>query len=325
MRRLLDISASLDPELSSVFASFPEIEDAADNWEGARAKLLERRRRFGDRADTSGLRTVNQRDVTVAAISTADPAVKLRVYSMGVVTESPDPAILWLHGGGFTMGTVDMDDEMCRRIVLNARAVVVSVDYGLAPERPFPAAINDAYAALRWMSSASSQANIDRLRIAVAGQSAGAGIAAGLSLMARDRKELHIAYQVLLYACLDDRLRTPSSREILDPRSWNRKIAAGAWQAYLGQAGGDVTGYAAPARAADLSGLPPTYVMVGGFDMVRDENLEYASRLMRSHVPTELHVYPGAFHGFELLVPDATVSQKATADWQGALRRVLHP
>jgi acetyl esterase/lipase len=236
------------------------------------------------------------------------------------------PGILWIHGGGFTMGSVDVDEPLCRRLAAAVDAVVLSVEYRLAPEWTFPAALDDVYAALAWMHANAEKLGVDAGRIAIVGQSAGGALAAGATLLARDRGEIAVAYQVLLYPCLDDRLTTRSSREILDPRTWNRSLAAGSWKAYLGNVDGEsVSPYAAPSRATDLSRLPPTYVMVGAIDMLRDENVEYASRLMQSNVPVELHVYPGAFHGFDLLAPDATVSRRATDEWHGALRRALCP
>jgi acetyl esterase/lipase len=223
------------------------------------------------------------------------------------------------------MGTVAADDGVCEHLVAAVDAVVVSVEYRLAPEHPFPAGPDDAYAVLRWLAASAEELGVDASRIAVAGRSSGGGTAAGAVLMARDRGEVEVAFQMPLYACLDDRLVTPSSHEIQDPRSWNRTLMDNAWDAYLGpMRGADVSPYAAPARAEDLSGLPPAYVQVGELDVLRDENVAYAQRLLQAGVPTELHVYPGAFHGFDVLVPDAEISRRAIEERDAALRRALH-
>ncbi len=227
------------------------------------------------------------------------------------------PGILHIHGGGFVAFGLDSFDGQCEQLVLEVDAVVAAVDYRLAPEHPFPAAFDDCYAALKWFAG-------ERECIAVLGESAGGALAGGVALAARDRGEVRPAFQVLLCPCLDDRLETPSSREVTDPRTWSRVAAEGSWRAYLGERDA-VSPYAAPARAADLRGLPPAYLAVGGQDLMRDETIEYARRLIEAGVPTELHVYPGAFHRFEAVVPGARVSAGALADRFGALRRALHP
>jgi acetyl esterase/lipase len=218
-----------------------------------------------------------------------------------------------------------MSDPACRHLIERViDSVVVSVGYRLAPEHPFPAALEDCYAALTWLTAHAEELGVDPARIAVRGPSAGGTLAAAVALLARDRKVVKLAFQQILYSPLDDRQSTPSSYEITDPRMLNRDLLLTIWKDYLGSDHqGEVSPYAAPARADDLSSLPPTYIMVGELDPLRDENIEYARRLMQAGVPTELHVYPGGFHGFESQIPTAAISQRATAEANEALKRAL--
>jgi acetyl esterase/lipase len=253
------------------------------------------------------------------------PDVLVRVYRPSPQQEAM-PAILWIHGGAFTDGRYDQDEATCQRIVEESGAVVVSVDYRLAPEHSFPAALDDCDAALRWMRASAAELLIERERIAVAGVSSGGCVAMALALKARDRKETPPAFVLLIYSALDDRLSTSSSHEIAPSEMiGNREEILEGWRAYLrNEQAGNVSPYAAPARATDLRGLPATYLMVGGLDLLRDENIEFAQRLLQAHVPTELHVYPGAFHGCERMVPTAEISQRATSEYIAVLRHSLH-
>jgi len=255
---------------------------------------------------------------------TGAPDVPVRIYTPAARTGTL-PGLLYIHGGGFTLGNLDTEDLSCRHIVEEVGCVVVSVDYRLAPEHTFPAAPEDCYATLRWMAAHAEELGIDPTRIGVRGGSAGGGLCAAVALMARDRKEVKLIFQMPLYGCLDDRHITPSSHEIAaDDMIWGRPASLKGWEAYLGENHqGDVSPYAAPARAADLSGLPPAYLCIGELDLMRDENIEYAMRLMQAGVPAELHVYPGAFHGFEGLVPNAAVSIRAINEYTDALKRGL--
>jgi acetyl esterase/lipase len=252
------------------------------------------------------------------------PEVPIRIYSptsrTGLV-----PGLLYIHGGGFTVGDLNSEHAQCLPLVEEVGCVAVSVDYRLAPEHPFPAALEDCYAALTWMAAHTEELGIDPSRLGVFGGSAGGGLCAAVALMARDRKEVKLIFQMPLCACLDDRHTTPSSQQIAsEDMLWGRPTSLKGWQAYLGaDHQGEVSAYAAPARAEDLSGLPPAYLMVGGLDMMRDENIDYAMRLMQAGVPTEFHVYPGGFHGFEGLVPNAAISIRATREQLEALKRGL--
>lgn len=240
--------------------------------------------------------------------------------------DAPLPAVLWMHGGGFMFGSGLTDDPRLVQWAESLPAVVVSVEYRMGPEHPFPAALDDCYTALRWMHDESEALGIDRTRLAVAGASAGGNLAAALSLLARDRGEIPLVHQMLIYPMLDDRNLTASSH-IVDAPIWSRNANFLGWRAYLGhEPGGDSTPiYAAPTRATDLEGLPAAFVSVGALDIFRDEDVEYALRLWASGVSTELHVYPGAPHGFEVIAPFAAVSVQAERDITNAIERALRP
>ncbi|MEU0940535.1 alpha/beta hydrolase [Embleya sp. NPDC005971] len=225
--------------------------------------------------------------------------------------------LVWFHGGGFVFGDVDSSDGSCVATALEVGCVVVSVEYRLAPEHPFPAGFEDAWAALCWVAEHASSFGADPARIAVGGVSAGGALAAALALRARDEGGPALVYQVLDTAVLDDRLDTPSMREFETAPLWDRHQAALSWQYYL--AGAEPTAYAAPARAEDLTNLPPAYITANELDPLRDEAIEYACRLIRAGVRVELHHRPGTFHGSNA-IPAADVSRRATADIRRALR-----
>jgi acetyl esterase/lipase len=254
--------------------------------------------------------------------ASGSPDVLIRVYQLAAPRAEPAPGFLWIHGGGFFLGSYQDDSLTCEQIVIETGAVVVTVDYRLAPEHAFPAAPEDCYAALQWLAS-TPELKIDPNRLAVGGASAGGCLAAAVALMARDRGGPKLCYQLLLIPVTDDRLNTTSSYEVIDQRVWNRNVAAKAWKAYLHGSSGETSPYAAPARASDLSNLPPAYVHVEEQDLLRDEGIAYANRLMQAGVPTELHVYPGTFHGSFLFAPMAEVSQRAAREHLATLKRVL--
>ncbi|MCE0767603.1 alpha/beta hydrolase [Pseudonocardia kujensis] len=235
------------------------------------------------------------------------------------------PALVYLHGGGFVLGDADGDKELPALLAAEVGAVVVSVDYRLAPEHPFPAAVEDCYAALTWLASHAEQFGIDDARIGIGGVSAGGGLAAGTALLARDRGGPALCFQFLDVPELDDRLETPSMQSFVDTPLWNRSNAVESWQHYLGDHAStdEVSPYAAPARATDLAGLPPAYLAVCEFDPLRDEGIAYAQSLVQNGVPTELHLYPGAFHGSGGLVPTAELSRRMRAELVDAIRRGL--
>jgi acetyl esterase/lipase len=235
------------------------------------------------------------------------------------------PALYWMHGGGMILGSVAMDDAHCAALASSLGIIVASVEYRLAPAFPYPTPLDDCYSGLAWLFGSAADLGVDPERIAIGGGSAGAGLAAGLALMARDRGEFRPCFQLLKYPMIDDRNETPSSHAIVDLRVWNRSANLVGWSSYLdGRAGSsEIPVYAAPARATDLTGLPPALVTVGDLDMFLDEDIAYAQALLRAGVPTELHVYPGAFHGSDVMVPHADTSQRWRRDELSALRRAF--
>jgi acetyl esterase/lipase len=253
------------------------------------------------------------------------PEVFVRLYQP---TERPAtlPALLWMHGGGYVLGSVAGGDVVARHLATVGQCVVASVEYRLAPECPFPAPVEDCYAALTWLAAQSAALGVNPSRIAIGGASAGGGLAAGLALLARDRAEVAVTGQLLIYPMLDDRTIAPATETVPDTLVWTRENNRMGWSAYLGQTpgGAEVSPYAAAARATDLHGLPPAYIAVGDLDLFVDENITYAQRLLAADVPTELHVYPGAFHGFNGFAASAEISRRFNADRDQALKRMLH-
>ncbi|MCE7001701.1 alpha/beta hydrolase fold domain-containing protein [Kibdelosporangium philippinense] len=253
-----------------------------------------------------------------------EPDVRVRIYAPPN-TRGTRPGLVYIHGGGFVAGDVDMSDSACLKYADVLGIVVLSVDYRLAPETPFPGPVEDCYAALVWTAAKATELGIDPVRIGVAGGSAGGGLAAGTVLLARDRGGPAVVFQHLGVPELDDRLETESMRTYVDTPMWSRPSAVFSWDSYLGEGKRGTAGvspYAAPARAADLSGLPSTVVMVCQFDPLRDEGIEYARRLSQANVPTELRGYPGTFHGSGM-VTDASVSKRMAVDELEDLRRGL--
>jgi acetyl esterase/lipase len=214
----------------------------------------------------------------------------------------PGPALLWLHGGGYVVGTARRDDPLCRRFSSRLGITVAAVEYRLAPEHPYPAALEDCYSALTWLAGLPA---VDRGRVAIGGASAGGGLAAALALLARDRGDVTLAFQLLAYPMLDDRSSLTSDNP--NYRLWNPRSNQFGWTAYLGDADPRV---AVPGRRDDLSGLAPAWIGVGTNDLFHDEDLAYAERLIAAGVPCQVEVVQGAFHGFDLWVPKAQVSQR---------------
>jgi acetyl esterase/lipase len=237
------------------------------------------------------------------------------------------PGLLWIHGGGYLIGSPDADRAQTGTYAQLLGAVVVSVDYGLSPENVAPGPVEDCYAALRWLHDHADDLGVDRSRLAVGGASAGGGLAACLALLARDRGEVPLVLQFLVYPMLDDRTVTaPDPNPTVGQFIWTPEFNAFGWRSLLGgEPGADgVSPYAAAARAEDLAGLPPTFLEVGSLDLFLEEDVEYARRLTRAGVPTELHVYPGAFHGYQMVV-DAEVTRTSFQLGTSALRRALRP
>jgi acetyl esterase len=249
--------------------------------------------------------------------------IPVRIYRPATLGESA-PVLIWMHGGGFVMGSVPADDPLCLGVALAAHCIVVSVDYRLAPEHPFPAALDDCFTVLEWVAKEPAELSVRPEKIAVAGLSAGGCLAAAVALMARDRNGPSLCHQFLLIPVTDDRLNTPSSYRIRDLRVWDRETAQMSWRMYLGENhNGETSPYAAPARADDLAGLPPATVLVEDLDLLRDEAVAYANRLNDFGITTELHVYPGTFHGHFGFAPAAAISKRTVDDIFSAIQKIF--
>jgi acetyl esterase/lipase len=252
-----------------------------------------------------------------------DPDVTVQVIGATAGGGAPRPAILHIHGGGMISGRAQNMTAFCQTLAAELDCVIVNVDYRLSPETPFPGPLEDNYAALVWLYRNAAALGVDRARIAVMGESAGGGLAAMLSIAARDRGEVMPCYQVLIYPMLDDRT---GSTHMPPPQigriGWSAEANAFGWSAFLGVPAGSakVPAGAVPARVANLAGLPPTFIGVGAIDLFVEEDIAFARRLVETGVPTELHVTPGAFHAFDFVVPEARVSREFTAAWKSALK-----
>ncbi len=248
------------------------------------------------------------------------PDITVRVYRPAGATGTL-PGLYVIHGGGMIMGDVEGEDPTATWLCDELGAVVVSVEYRLAPEHPYPAGPEDCYAGLVWTAAHAEELGLDPHRLAVYGGSAGGGLALAVALMARDRRGPAISFLMPLYPMVDDRHETPSSRDVTDVGAWDRSTNIEAWAWYLG--GQEADQYAAPARAEDLSGLPPTFIDVGTVDLFLDEDVDLAQRLIQAGVPTELHVWPGSYHASEKTAPEAALSRRIWAQRLDALRRAL--
>jgi len=306
----------IDPELLAGLAQFPAIDFSPGLLAVARQQLGVLAGGMPESPDAK----VEERKISSSA-----------GHEIGVLIHSPRspaaarPAVLHIHGGGYIIGTAKMSTASNLKKAVDADCVVASVDYRLAPETTHPGPVEDCYEALKWLHENAASLGIDAARIAVEGESAGAGLAAALALLARDRGEIPIIHQHLIYPMLDDRTCVAEPHPYAGEFVWTRKSNFFGWSSLLGRApGGEgISCYAAAARAEDLSGLPSTFIAVGALDLFVAEDIEYARRLILAGVPTELHVYPGAYHGFEL-AGDTQVSIRARHNSISALRRALH-
>jgi acetyl esterase/lipase len=296
----------MDPELEASVPLFPpaDLSDPAT----ARKNLA----RLAAAAPALDTRAMDIEDRMVPA----DPDVPVRIYR----PQRAHGAIVWLHGGGFVMGDLETEHPWAVRIADGSGAAVVSVGYRLAPEQRFPAALDDAYAALTWTAEHADELGITPRRIAVGGHAAGAGLAAAVALRARDQQGPPISFQLLNQPGLDDRQETWSARNFVDTPFMTRDKVSASWRHYLGSDA--ASPYAAPARASDLSGLPSAYITTAEFDPNRDEAIGYAQRLLQAGVSVELHQWPGTFHGSQAIL-SAEVSRRQIAELGAVLRRAL--
>ncbi len=255
------------------------------------------------------------------------PPVRVRTYRPRQPAPGPTPALLWIHGGGYILGVPEMDDFLCIDFARELGILVVSVDYRLAPQHPFPGPLEDCYAALTWLFAQAGALHVLPERIAIGGASAGGGLAAALAQRAHDRAEVRPCFQLLVYPMLDDRTTRRTDIDGTHHRTWNQGSNVFGWRAYLGHepGGAEAPIHAVPARREDLSGLPPAWLGVGTHDLFHDEDLAYARRLEAAGVPCAVTVVPGAFHGFEVIARSAGVSREFRGVYTAALRGALFP
>jgi acetyl esterase/lipase len=309
-----------DIELEPYVAQLPSVDLTDPVW--ARDEMERIRAGLGPAPQ---LRDVSWAEHTVPASAGGD-AVGVRVYEPATRASDPTAAILFFHGGGYVMGSVESEHVAAGVLAAALGVVVVSVEYRLAPEHPYPAALEDGYAALRWLHAECAEFGIDSARIAVAGNSAGGGLAAALAIHARDHGGPAICFQYLGIPQLDDRLTSASSRDCVDTPLWNRASAQASWRHYLGPRhdSGNTPLTAAPGRARrdQLTGLPPAYVSAMAYDPLRDEDVAYATALAQAGVSVELHLFPGTFHGSGQIA-GAQVSKRGRQEMLACLRRAL--
>jgi acetyl esterase/lipase len=302
-----DVARLMDSEIAAFLARFPVQFGSlnADSIDASRALMT-----TVFPYESSGHVRIEEH---IVPAENGEPEVVLRVHRP-VNAEGPLPCLYWMHGGGLVMGWAKGDDARFESWCQTHQMVAVSVEYRLAPETPYPGPLEDCYRGLRFIQQHAVDLGIDPAQIGIGGSSAGGGLAAGLALLARDRGEIEIQFQLLFYPMIDDRRTTPSAS--WDVPVWPPQSNTFGWTSYLPDVvgGPDVPGYAAAARATDLTGLPNTLLIVGGLDGFVDEDVAFASRLNQAGVSTELHVYPGGPHAFDVFAPYAALSKRATRD-----------
>lgn len=300
-----------DPELRPALAQLPNFDTlSADSLAGFRALMSE-----------APQATEDDVQVDVSRVEVAGGVSALLYRPTSIAADHRRPAMLNIHGGGFVMGTAIREDAAMRALCARHGMVILSVDYRLSPEAPFPAPLDDCIAAFDWFAEFAETPGTISGRIGVRGVSAGGGLAAGLALRLRDRGGAMPAWLWLLYPMLDDRTAgAPGTGAFV----WTRAANRFGWASYLGCTPGsaEISAYAAPARADNLAGLPPTFMATGSIDLFAGEDIDFAARLHQSGVPVELHVYPGAYHGFNLIA-DARVARRYHADADAAVSRFI--
>jgi len=248
--------------------------------------------------------------------------IRLRLYKPKSISV-PTPVLLWIHGGGYVIGSPEQDDGACAQYVRELGIAVVSVDYRCAPKHPFPVGLDDCYSALQWVVSHSQELNVDSSRIAIGGASAGGGLAAALVQLTHDRKEIEPVFQLLVYPMLDDKTVLRTDIDDSNNVTWTQKSNRFGWESYLGQECGaeDVPAYSVPARREDLSGLPPAWIGVGSLDIFHDEDVAYAQRLKACGIECEIDVVQGAFHGFDVFDPQVPIVQEFRKSQIAAMKK----
>jgi acetyl esterase/lipase len=316
----MDIDALLDPEIADALRQMPP---AAGGFRFDQLPAM-RAQRSAALAAVQLSDLVERRDYTVPG-SEGAPDVVIRVHRPAGERHDSLPCVYWMHGGGYVVGSYEMEDLRFDKWCAALNCVGVAVEYRLSPETAYPGPLEDCYAGLKWVYEHAAEIGVDPGRIGIGGASAGGGLAAGLALLARDRGEIPLLFQLLVYPMIDDRMTTASSGWTGVP-VWPPASNRQGWAAYLGTlTGGDVPIYAAAARATDLGGLPPALITVGALDGFLDEDVDYAMRLTHAGVPTELRVYPGGPHGFDALMPGTRLARRARRDMEEWLERVMSP
>jgi acetyl esterase/lipase len=310
----------VDPELREALALWPLLPLSAETLAPRRADALE----LAAAVPKPDLPDIETGEIRVVSAFGTKP---IRVLTYRPATsDDPLPVVLHIHGGGFVMGAPEMKDVENRLFASELRCAIYSVDYRLAPEAPHPAPVEDIYSVFVWLHANADQLGLDPARIGIKGESGGGGFAAAAALYARDRQGPKFAFQHLIYPMIDD---LTAVRTDLHPYVgefvWTQANNYFGWHSLLGEEPGsaDVSPYAAAARAADVSGLPPTYISVGGLDLFLEEDMIYADRLSRAGVSVEFYLYPRAYHGF-YRATNARVTKQAEHDTREALRRFLH-
>jgi len=315
------VNLTIDPDLAQALAALP-VDPAGHLGDENMIKLL---RSTPELLTMMGTEMATDDRVAVENTEVPGPegaAVAVRIYTPKSST-SASPALVYFHGGAFVIGDLYTEESRCLRLAADGGCVVVSVDYRLAPENPFPVGVEDCYSALVWVAAHAGDLGIDVDRIAVGGSSAGGALSAAVAQMSRDRGGVPLAMQLLIYPVIDDRMDTPSMKAFSATPVWTSGSNAQMWDFYLGVRRDYVSNYAAPGRATDLSDLPPTYIMTAELDPLRDEGIIYGQRLMQARVPVELHCFAGACHGFDLLAPAIELSRRAVDEQVWALARTL--
>jgi acetyl esterase/lipase len=310
----------VDPELRDALALWPQLPLSIESLTQRRADAL----KLAGAVPQPDLPDITADEIRVESTFGAKP-IRVLTYRPGK-SDRPLPAIVHVHGGGFVIGAPEMKDVENRLLASELRCAIYSVDYRLAPEAPHPAPLEDIYSVFIWLHANAGPLGLDPARVGIKGESGGGGLAAAAAIYARDRQGPKFAFQHLIYPMIDDRTAV---RKDLHPHVgefvWTQGNNYFGWRSLLGGEPGSagISPYAAASRVADVSGLPPTYISVGGLDLFLEENVTYADRLSRAGVAVEFHIYPRAYHGF-YRATNARVTKQAERDNREALRRFLH-
>lgn len=257
------------------------------------------------------LKNVANDEVQIPGQSTKDHSIRARIYKP-LNTKSPLPAMLYIHGGGYQMGVPEQAHAFYKDVLSRRDVAIIAPAYSLSLSgAPYPAGLNDCFETLLWMKENAAELGIRSDRFIIAGHSGGGGLAAALTMKVIDSKVADIAFQMPIYPMLDHRMQTKSAKDMIGTMVWDKHTNALAWDNYLGHLKGDVPDYASPALRQDMNNLPPTISFVGDLEPFKDETIHFMNALEQAGVPTRFKLYNGAFHGFEILVPDASISKDA--------------